>query len=88
MNFNMTFPAAALDNMPVRADNVRYHILTGGVGGERFMGLTLMFFLNSILFGIGLAIAAAIAEKHGGTIHAAMEDSRLVLTCTLPREKA
>ena len=39
-------------------------------------------------FGIGLAIAAAIAEKHGGTIHAAMEDSRLVLTCTLPREKA
>ena len=39
-------------------------------------------------FGIGLSIAAAIAEKHGGTIHAAMEDSRLVLTCTLPREKA
>ena len=39
-------------------------------------------------FGIGLSIAAAIAEKHGGTIRAAMEDSRLVLTCTLPREKA
>ena len=38
-------------------------------------------------FGIGLSIAAAIAEKHGGTIRAAMEDSRLVLTCTLPREK-
>ena len=54
----MTFPAAALDNMPARADNVRYHILTGGVGGERFMGLTLMFFLNSILFGIGLAMDA------------------------------
>lgn len=44
--------------MPARADNVRYHILTGGVGGERFMGLTLMFFLNSILFGIGLAMDA------------------------------
>ncbi len=39
-------------------------------------------------FGIGLSIAAAIAEKHGGTIHAAMENDRLVLTCTLPREKA
>ena len=44
--------------MPARADNVRYHILTGGIGGERFMGLTLMFFLNSILFGIGLAMDA------------------------------
>ena len=39
-------------------------------------------------FGIGLSIAAAIAEKHGGTIRAAMEDGRLVLTCPLPREKA
>ncbi len=38
-------------------------------------------------FGIGLSIAAAIAEKHGGAVRAAMEDSRLVLTCTLPREK-
>ena len=38
-------------------------------------------------FGIGLAIAAAIAEKHGGSIRAAMEGDRLVLTCTLPREK-
>ena len=37
-------------------------------------------------FGIGLAIAAAIAEKHGGTISAAMEGSRLVFTCRLPRE--
>ena len=36
-------------------------------------------------FGIGLAIAAAIAEKHGGSISAAMEGSRLVLTCRLPR---
>ena len=36
-------------------------------------------------FGIGLAIAAAIAEKHGGTISAAMEGSRLVFTCRLPR---
>lgn len=39
-------------------------------------------------FGIGLSIAAAIAEKHGGAIRAAMEEGRLVLTCTLPREKA
>lgn len=58
MKFYLTLLGAALDNMPARADNLRYHILTGGVGGERFMGLTLMFFLNSILFGIGLAIDA------------------------------
>ena len=38
-------------------------------------------------FGIGLSIAAAIAEKHGGTIRAAMEGNQLVLTCSLPREK-
>ncbi len=37
-------------------------------------------------FGIGLAIAAAIAEKHGGRISAAMEDNRLVFTCLLPKE--
>lgn len=37
-------------------------------------------------FGIGLAIAAAIAEKHGGRISAAMEGDRLVFTCVLPRE--
>ena len=37
-------------------------------------------------FGIGLAIAAAIAEKHGGRISAAMEKDRLVFTCILPRE--
>ena len=36
-------------------------------------------------FGIGLAIAAAIVEKHGGTITAAMEGSRLVFACKLPR---
>ena len=36
-------------------------------------------------FGIGLAIAAAIAEKHGGSISAAMEGSRLVFTCRLPK---
>ena len=36
-------------------------------------------------FGIGLAIAAAIAEKHGGTIKAAMEGNRLVFTCSLPK---
>ena len=37
-------------------------------------------------FGIGLAIAAAIVEKHGGSISAAMEGSRLVFECRLPRQ--
>ena len=37
-------------------------------------------------FGIGLAIAAAIAEKHGGRISAAMEGELLVFTCVLPKE--
>ena len=36
-------------------------------------------------FGIGLAIAAAIAEKHGGSISAAMENGRLVFACRLPK---
>ena len=37
-------------------------------------------------FGIGLAIAAAIAEKHGGGISAAMaDDNRLEIACALPR---
>ena len=37
-------------------------------------------------FGIGLAIAAAIAENHGGSIRAAMEEGgRLSIACTLPR---
>ena len=36
-------------------------------------------------FGIGLAIAAAIIEKHGGSISAAMEGSRLAFTCKLPK---
>ena len=37
-------------------------------------------------FGIGLAIAAAIVEKHGGSISAAMEaGDRLRFTCRLPR---
>ena len=35
-------------------------------------------------FGIGLAIAAAIVEKHGGTISASTEDGRLVFSCRLP----
>ncbi len=38
-------------------------------------------------FGIGLAIAAAIAEKHGGRIAAAMEENQLVIACQLPKEK-
>lgn len=37
-------------------------------------------------FGIGLAIASAIAEKHGGRISAAMDGNRLVFTCLLPKE--
>ena len=37
-------------------------------------------------FGIGLAIAAAIVEKHGGSISASMDrNNRLVFTCRLPR---
>ena len=36
-------------------------------------------------FGIGLAIAAAITEKHGGSISAAMDGNRLVFTCRLPK---
>ena len=35
-------------------------------------------------FGIGLAIAAAIAEKHGGSVAAEMQSLRLVITCRLP----
>ena len=38
-------------------------------------------------FGIGLAIAAAIAEKHGGKISAAMDGDRLAFTCVLPKEQ-
>ena len=37
-------------------------------------------------FGIGLAIAAAIAEKHGGSMEARMEEDRLVISARLPRE--
>ena len=37
-------------------------------------------------FGIGLAIAAAIVEIHGGKISAAMDGNRLVFTCLLPKE--
>ena len=37
-------------------------------------------------YGIGLAIAAAIVEKHGGQIQAAMEGERLVFTCRLAKK--
>lgn len=37
-------------------------------------------------FGIGLSIAAAIAEKHGGSMDARMEEEKLVITARLPRE--
>ena len=37
-------------------------------------------------FGIGLAIAAAIAEKHGGSMDARMDGDRLVITAKLPLE--
>ena len=37
-------------------------------------------------FGIGLAIAAAIAEKHGGTMKAEAEEDRLVISAAFPRE--
>lgn len=36
-------------------------------------------------FGIGLAIASAIVERHDGSISAAMEGHRLVFTCKLPK---
>ena len=37
-------------------------------------------------FGIGLAIAAAITEKHGGSMDAEMEGNRLVIAAKLPKE--
>ena len=37
-------------------------------------------------FGIGLAIAAAIAEKHGGSMDARMEEDRLVISAVLPKD--
>ena len=38
-------------------------------------------------FGIGLSIAAAIAEKHGGSMKARMEGEKLVISATIPRER-
>ena len=38
-------------------------------------------------FGIGLAIAAAIAEKHGGSMEAHMDGDRLVISAVLPKER-
>ena len=37
-------------------------------------------------FGIGLAIASAIAEKHGGTMEARMEGEMLQISARLPRD--
>ena len=37
-------------------------------------------------FGIGLAIAAAIAEKHGGSMNARMDGDRLVISALLPKD--
>jgi len=37
-------------------------------------------------FGIGLSIAAAIAEKHGGSIHAEMNGDMLEMTCLIPKK--
>ena len=37
-------------------------------------------------FGLGLAIASAVAEKHGGKIYAAMEGDRLMFTCQLQKD--
>ena len=39
-------------------------------------------------FGIGLAIAAAVTEKHGGRISAAMEGDRLVFSCLLSKKSS
>lgn len=55
---------------------MRYHFLTGGVGGECFMGLTLMFFLNSILFGIGLAMDAFSVSLAAGMNEKQMTPAR------------
>ena len=38
-------------------------------------------------FGIGLAIAAAIAEKHGGSMDARMDGEKLVISAKLLRER-
>ena len=51
---------------------------------QKFSGLTAL--VTGSNSGIGLAIAAAITEKHGGRITAAMDGDRLVFTCQLSRE--
>ena len=35
-------------------------------------------------YGIGLAIASAVAEKHGGRMEAKMQEGRLLIRCLLP----
>ena len=37
-------------------------------------------------YGLGLSIAKAVAEKHGGSIHAACEDGKIRFTVTIPEK--
>ena len=37
-------------------------------------------------YGLGLSIAKAVAEKHGGSIHAACADGKIRFTVTIPEK--